>query len=296
VTGVWSIGELWRYPVKSMLGERVETVSVGESGIAGDRAYALLDVATGLIVSAKRPAHFGRMLEWRAATVAEGGGPPRVTVTLPDGSAVGLDDPEAGPMFSALLGREVRVVSTAPDGALYGMTFPDVEGAAPAEFAEMTEVELRDPDGPVSGIAVGLFAPGTFQDVSPLHVVAASTLASLTRSVPSTTWDVRRFRPNIVIAGESSEPFVENSWHGCEVALGDEVVVQLGPSTPRCVMTTLAQPGLSRDLGVLRTLARENRQEIPEYGQWACLGTYATVLRDGVIRAGDRVEIGAPVG
>ena len=291
VSGVWSIGELWRYPVKSMLGERVETVSVGESGVAGDRAYALLDVATGLIVSAKRPAHFGRLLEWRAATVAGG-----VTVTLPDGSAIGLDDPETAPMFSALLGREVRVVSTVPDGALYGMTFPDVEGAAPTEFAEMTEVELRDPDGPVSGIAVGLFAPGTFLDVSPLHVVAASTLASLNRTVPSTAWDVRRFRPNIVIAGETSEPFIENGWHGCEVAIGDEVVVQLGPSTPRCVMTTLAQPGVPRDLGVLRTLARANRQEIPEYGRWACLGTYATVLREGVIRAGDRVEIGAPVG
>lgn len=295
VRDVWSVGELWRYPVKSMLGERVETVSVGESGFSGDRAHALLDVTSGLIVSAKRPSLFGGMLEWRATTVAQGDGPPRVTVTLPDGSVVGLDDPEAGPMFSALLGREVRVVSTAPDGALYGMTFPDVDGAAPTEFAEMTEVEVRDPDGPVSAIAVGLFAPGTFQDVSPLHVVAASTLASLGRDAPSTAWDVRRFRPNIVIDGEASEPFVENSWMSCEVAIGDEVVVQLGPSTPRCVMTTLAQPGLPRDLAVLRTLARENRQEIPEYGQWACLGTYATVLRGGSIRAGDRVEIGAPV-
>ena len=106
---------------------------------------------------------------------------------------------------------------------------------------------------------------------------------------------MRRFRPNIVIAGETSEPFVENSWMSCEVAIGDEVVVQLGPSTPRCVMTTLPQQGLPRDLGVLRTLARENRQEIPEYGQWACLGTYASVLRGGTVRTGDRVEIGAPV-
>jgi uncharacterized protein YcbX len=292
---VWSIGELWRYPVKSMLGERVDRVSIDENGVAGDRAYVLLDVASGRVVSAKRPSLFGRLFECRAATAALGAGPPRVTATLPDGSVVEMDDPEAASMLSAFLDREVRVISTAPDGALYGMAFPDVAGAAPMDFAEMTDIDERDPEGPVSAIAVGLFAPGTFQDVSPLHVVAAATLASLARIAPSTTWDVRRFRPNIVIDGETAEPFVENSWMGCEVAIGDEVVVQLGPSTPRCVMTTLAQPGLPRDLGVLRALARENRQEVPEYGRWACLGTYASVLRAGTIRAGDRVEIGAPV-
>ncbi|HEY2706095.1 MAG TPA: MOSC domain-containing protein [Candidatus Dormibacteraeota bacterium] len=292
---MWSIGQLWRYPTKSMLGEQVDSVTLGENGVAGDRAYALLDVATGRIVSAKRPAHFGRLLDCRATTAA-GGGPSEAMVTLPDGSVLRMDDPETERRLTALLGREVRVVTTAPDVATYEMMFPDVEGAAPEEFAAMTDIAERDAEGPVSAVAVGLFAPGTFVDVSPLHVVAASTLAQLAGLDPSTVWDVRRFRPNIVIDGESAEPFVENGWMGCEVAIGDEVVLQMGPSTPRCVMTTLAQPGLERDLSVLRTLAQRNRQEIPEYGRWACLGTYASVERGGTVRVGDRVEVGAPVG
>ncbi len=292
---MWSIGQLWRYPTKSMLGEHVDRVTLGENGVVGDRAYALLDVASGRIASAKRPGRFGRLLDCRATTSA-GAGPFEAMVTLPDGSVLRMDDPETERRLTALLGREVRVVTTAPDLASYEMMFPDVEGAAPEEFAAMTDIAERDAGGPVSAVAVGLFAPGTFLDVSPLHVVAASTLAQLAGRDPSTAWDVRRFRPNIVIDGESAEPFVENGWMGCEVAIGDEVVLQMGPSTPRCVMTTLAQPGLERDLSVLRTLARENRQEIPEYGRWACLGTYASVERGGTVRVGDRVEIGAPVG
>jgi uncharacterized protein YcbX len=295
VIGVWSIGQLWRYPTKSMLGEQIDTVTLGENGVAGDRAYALLDVATGRIVSAKRPGHFARLLDCSATTSMDGEALAAM-VTLPDGSTLRMDDPETERRLTALLGREVRVVTTAPAGSTYEMMFPDVEGAAPDEFAEMTHIEERDADGPVSAVAVGLFAPGTFLDVSPLHVIAASTLAQLARLEPSTAWDVRRFRPNIVIDGESAEPFVENSWMSCEVAIGDEVVLQMGPSTPRCVMTTLAQPGLQRDISVLRTLARENRHEIPEYGQWACLGTYASVERGGVVRVGDRVEVRAPVG
>src|SRR6202007_2453229 len=108
-----------------------------------------------------------------------------------------------------------------------------------------------------------------------------STLAHLSRHQRATEWDVRRFRPNIVIDGDTDLPFVENSWNNCELAIGDGVVVTLGPATPRCVMTTLAQAAMPRDLSVLRTLARENRQEIPEYGRWACLGTYGSVERGG---------------
>lgn len=293
---MWSIGELWHYPVKSMLGERLDAVSLDDNGVIGDRAYALLDVASGRVASAKRPGHFGALFECRASARTDASGRTVVTATLPDGSAIRMDDPSAGSALSEYLGREVRVVTTVPSEATYEMAFPDIAGAAPTEFAEMTGIDERDSDGPISAVAVGLFAPGTFLDVSPLHVMAASTLVHLSRSFPETAWDVRRFRPNIVIAGDSDMPFVEESWANCELVVGDGVVLGIGPSTPRCVMTTLPQPGLTRDLAVLRTLARENRQEIPEYGHWACLGTYGSVDTAGVIRVGDRVEVRALVG
>ncbi|HWN34907.1 MAG TPA: MOSC N-terminal beta barrel domain-containing protein, partial [Pseudonocardia sp.] len=52
---VGTIVELWRFPVKSMLGERVEAAVVTEAGIVGDRGHALIDRQTGKVASAKHP-------------------------------------------------------------------------------------------------------------------------------------------------------------------------------------------------------------------------------------------------
>src|ERR1700748_2251509 len=63
---VGSIGALWRYPVKSMMGERVESVVVTERGILGDRAYALVDQGTGKLGSVKNPRKWGFLLNCKA--------------------------------------------------------------------------------------------------------------------------------------------------------------------------------------------------------------------------------------
>jgi uncharacterized protein YcbX len=61
---------LWRYPVKSMLGEELNASNVTERGLAGDRAYALVDSADGKIASAKNPRQLPRMFQFRAALAA----------------------------------------------------------------------------------------------------------------------------------------------------------------------------------------------------------------------------------
>jgi MOSC domain-containing protein YiiM len=59
-------------------------------------------------------------------------------------------------------------------------------------------------------------------------------------------------------------------------------------------MTTLAQPGLPRDIGLLQTVARHNRVDIPGLGQWACAGAYGRVLTPGPVQVGDPVTVTAP--
>jgi len=50
-----SVASLWRYPVKSMLGEELTAIDVTERGLLGDRAYALVDSADGKAATAKNP-------------------------------------------------------------------------------------------------------------------------------------------------------------------------------------------------------------------------------------------------
>jgi uncharacterized protein YcbX len=75
------------------------------------------------------------------------------------------------------------------------------------------------------------------------------------------------------------------------VHVGAEAVIHVVGPTPRCVMTTLAQPGLPRDPGVLKTIAIIGRKEIGPLGQFACAGSYAEVVTPGVVRRGDPVRV-----
>jgi uncharacterized protein YcbX len=61
-------------------------------------------------------------------------------------------------------------------------------------------------------------------------------------------------------------------------------------SVPRCVMTTLPQSDLPRDPDVLRTIAKHNKTDALG-GEYPCVGTYATVLREGEIAVGDAVRL-----
>jgi uncharacterized protein YcbX len=287
------ISELWRFPVKSMLGERRDQADVTPTGLVGDRAYAVIDRSDSQVASAKNPMKWGALLACRAEFVDEpvaGEKPPPARITLPDGTAVTTDDPSVHEVLSTYLGREVTVADTAPAGAVFEETWPDVEGMAPAEFIDSTRVRSVD-DEPVSELALGLAAPpGSFFDLAPVHLVTSSSLDEFRRRKPDSDFAVPRFRPNIVIDGPD-EGFVENGWVGATLRLGADASVSIMMPTMRCVMTTLAQGDLPNDRGILRAATDHNRIEITGLGHWACVGAYASVVSPGTIRVGDAVEI-----
>ncbi|MCD2187756.1 MOSC domain-containing protein [Actinomycetospora soli] len=289
-----TIAAIHRYPVKSMQGEALQRATLDERGVVGDRAYALLDVETGIVASAKVPKRWDQLLRFSAAFTAEptaGEPAPPVVITFPDGSTRRSDDPDINKALSSVLGRDVTLITTPPEGAGFEEIWPEIDDLAPQHIIDATTARQEDTGEAISRFDVAAFAPpGRFYDLAALHVITTSTLARLGELAPDSRFDPRRYRPNVVL--DETEPgFVENDWVGREMSFGDAVRVSYTFQTMRCVMTTLAQEDLPEDRDTLRTVAKHNRVDIekPEVaGRWACAGVYADVTAGGELAVGDR--------
>ena len=265
-----SIGKvvsIWRYPVKSMIGEELNSSYVTERGLIGDRVYALIDQQTGKVASAKSPGKWGKLFDFHAAFIdspqtAEN--IPPVRITLPDGSQIFSNHGEIDRTLSKVLSREVSVMNSSLEKPSYEEYWPDIEGLAQRET-------VTDEAMP----------PQTFFDIAVIHLLTTSTIDRLRELYPEGRFEVRRFRPNIVVESASEEKdFIENSWVDMKLRIGEEIELKvIGPCT-RCVMTTLPQGDLPKDLGILHTVAKYNQVHA---------GVYASVHRGGTIHRGDNI-------
>ncbi len=264
---VGAIASLWRYPVKSMLGEELETSEVTDRGLLGDRAYALLDVQTGKVASAKNPKKWAKLLDFHATFTKTPQDPelvPSVKVSLPNGDSITSDAPDISSILSTLLGREVQLLSAVPETASLDHYWPSVEGTAHQEA--ITQIVLP---------------PGTFFDACSVHAITTATLARLQELYPAGQFERCRFRPNLVIEPTSHTPgFLEENWVGGILAIGETVRLSIDTVCPRCVVTTLAQSGLPDDLNILRTTAKHNN---------VVAGIRASVLQCGTIHRHDPI-------
>ena len=264
-----AVASLWRYPVKSMMGEELNATEVTERGLLGDRAYALVDSADGKAATAKNPRKWPRLFDFRAACIEParpGAKVPPVRIELPDGTTVASDQSDLNQVLSKALNREVTF-RAAQRGAVNAEEYwPDMEGLDHRNT--VTDFTLP---------------AGTFFDVAMVHVLTTATLDRLRALYPQGRFEVRRFRPNIVVQLVSDEKgFAENAWVGHTLAIGTAVRLNITSPCGRCVMTTLAQGDLPRDPGILRTAAQHNQVNV---------GVYAAVVRGGTIRRGDSVRM-----
>ena len=267
-----SVDSLWRYPVKSMMGEELNASEVTERGLVGDRQFALRDRETGKVVGAKNPRKWGNFFDFRAAFVEPpraGSTMPAVRITLPDGTSATSGEGDLEETLSRALGREVTFeeAQLGAEGAKAEEYWPDMEGLDYRDT--VTDFELPE---------------GTFFDLAVVHLLTTATLDRLRALYPAGRMEVRRFRPNIVVAtGPEEEGFVENNWIGHNVSIGDDVRLRVSRPCPRCVMITLAQGDLPKDSGILRTAAQSNQANV---------GVYADVVKGGTVRRGDHVAVG----
>lgn len=293
MASIGRVQQLWRFPVKSMAGEVVPELTLTADGVQGDRAYALLDVETGRVASAKDVRHFPRLLHCRAAFAAPptaGDDLPPVTIELPDGSEVRSDDPEVDRRLSDAFGRTVRLVRQAPADFTVEQHHPDLADAAvPAGPLRTQASKLGSALFAELGVPSPV-APGRLVDAFPLSLLSLSTLARMGTLQPESRFELDRFRMNVII--EPSDPAArETDWIGRALSLGPAAHVQVHIPAPRCVMVTRAQAGVADDLGVLRALVRHNRLPVGPIGPAPCCGLYATVAAGGALRLGDAVEL-----
>jgi MOSC domain-containing protein len=286
------VAGLARFPVKSMGGERLEEAQLTERGIVGDRAFAIIDVETGKVASAKSVRLFPHLLRCKATFVESPRAArelPPVRITLPDGQGVTSDSPDVDRTLSAGFGRDVRLARSAPEDFTIDQYHPDIEGADPAGGRDRT---VEQKLGSAYFDALGMRSPvpvGAFFDLYPMSLLTTSTLARLAELSPGVRFDPRRFRMNVIVDIPEAG-FPENGWIGRDVALGDTVRLRVAKHDLRCVMTTLAQEELPNEPDVLRALVRHNRIQVGEAG-YPCAGVYAVVGAPGTLRAGDPVAI-----
>ncbi len=304
---VGRVREIWRYPVKSMIGERLDRGHVGTHGFWGDRGWAIRDEATGEIHNAKRhPILMQCAAVYRAEPRADH--IPHVDITLPDGAIVSSDSPAASQRLSELIGRHValRPVQPATDTAYYRRREPGaalfgrlwayrsarrllqrliLRGPAEKELRAVFGLEPEDPLPDLSGVPPVAWEfytpPGTYFDLFPIHLLTTSTLQLMSQLNPAANWDVRRFRPNVLVDTGSTTGVTENDWVGRAIRIGDLVIKGELP-TIRCAMPMHAQADLPRDPSVLRTIVRKANQS---------LGLYASVIEAGSVATDDPVEL-----
>jgi uncharacterized protein len=271
-----TVVSLWRYPVKSMMGEELNSSYVTERGLVGDRTYAVVDKQTGKVASAKNPRKWGKLFDFYSMFVDSPNNVndiPPVRITFPNGSNIFSNNQEdINSSLSKVFDREVMLMKASGfEKPGYEEYWPNIDGLAQRETVTDEAMPTK-----------------TFFDIAVIHILTTSTINRLRELYPKGRFEVRRFRPNIVVESAASKEnkkndFIENSWVGKKMTIGeDNVVLNITAPCTRCVMITLPQGDLPQDLGILSTVAKYNQVHV---------GVYASVERGGIIHRGDTVQI-----
>lgn len=247
---------LWRYPVKSMAGEVLASVEAGETGFVGDRAFGVVDVSSGHLLSAKRVPD---LLQARATYGDDG----EATISLPTGQFLRSDDADVNDVLSAWLQREV---------------FLDRPSSLQRAKIEI-EVDLDDP----SQVFEFTTQPGLFFDGAVMHLLSDASLAAARSLHPDGPWIPERFRPNVLIESAlgAAAGFVDDDWVDATLDVSG-MQVAVAKRCDRCVLTTRAVAGTPADKEILRTLTRHHGGDLGVKGQ---------VVGVGRVLVGDAVRV-----
>ena len=273
-----SVTQIYRYPVKSMMGETLSEADIGEVGIPGDRGWAVRDEKRGGIRGGKKIPQL--------MTLAAQSGAAAPLITAPDGDSASASAEGINQWLSDKLNHPVTLWPLLPADQLdhYRRGAPDTE-----DFEqELRAVFGRLPNEPLPDLA-GFeellefeSPPGTYFDAFPISIMSQQSLNTMNQLEGESRFDVRRFRPNLLVdIPDTDHPFPEQAWVGKTLSIGS-VTLKIDTTCPRCAMTTHGFDDLPQDAQIMRKLVAYSEGN---------LGIYASVVQAGRVTAGDSVSV-----
>ena len=279
---IGTVSQLWRYPMKSMGGERLDSARLTWRGIPGDRGWAVYDESRNGITNAKRLPPLRACRARYPSEPIPGAGSPPAEITLPDGEPMLADSPDAARRLSEYLGRPVTLRPLGPAGSESAPRLT-LEGETEDTIRALMGVLLDEPMPDMSEFPperLRLLRQGNFFDALPIHLLTRTTLRTLAGLAPESVWDVRRFRPNLLVEADDTGGYPELGWIRRRLRIGS-AVIEVVTGCPRCVVVTQPVDDVPQDHRVMRTLVRETKHTA---------GIYAGVVEEGEVRVGDEVE------
>jgi uncharacterized protein YcbX len=273
-----SVLNIYRYPVKSMMGESMSEVNIGETGIPGDRSWAVRDEKRGGIRGGKKIPQL--------MMLAAQSGPTAPLITAPDGDSASASSEHINEWLSGKLNHPVTLWPLLPADQLdhYRRGAPDTEDLG----QELRAVFGRLPDEPLpdlTGFEELLefeSPPGTYFDAFPISIMSLQSLNIMNQLAGESRFDVRRFRPNLLVdMPDNDQSFPEQALLGKTLSVGS-AQLQIEMTCPRCSMTTHGFDDLPRDTEIMRKLVNHCDGN---------LGIYASVQTPGQISIEDHIEI-----
>ena len=288
MTIVGTVAEIWRYPVKSMGGERLEQSAIATRGLHADRMWAVRDLELNTFTTARRwPVLLqcsARFAEDPAGRPADPGDVLEVIVTFPDGGEMSSSDQAINDRLSQLIGKPARLESLPALSEKERYRTPQANKAdLRRQFAIADGEPLPDfsmfPVRKLAELARYATPVGALYDAYPILLMTGASLRAMAEHSPGSQFDVRRFRPNVLIDCDGAE-LVEFGWLGGRVRAPNVTFAAEIP-TLRCSIPTRQQGDLPADPTVLKTINAHADH---------CLGVYADVATPGTLAQGDPLE------
>jgi uncharacterized protein YcbX len=258
---VGHVESLWRYPVKSMRGEELDTSYMGFSGVYGDRLYAF----RSSVAPEGFPYLTGREQEQMLLYQPRFRHADRAAQPVNLAAAENIS-PGINPLYADAADFAVDVET--PSGNVIAIDDPVLVEMLSAGFADRPKLSLLRSDRAIT-------------DCRPVSFISLQTARQVAKEVGITV-DKRRFRANIYAELNDAGGFAENMYVGRKLRIGQKVVLSVLERDPRCKMITLDPETAQPNAELLRTVTK---------GHDGTAGVYSAVLVEGIVARGDKIEL-----